>query len=558
MTEQSKVMHQPCPCGESSDAFTQFFDEDGNITGGKCHSGKCDSKFFKKTELDNYDAGEGPAMTEQVYKEPSNLPKGKYKDYRSISKDACKLFDISTSKDDSAVCYGHRDVEGTRVGIKIKKLQQKAFKADGNMSIDNLALFGEHLFSGGGKYVTIYEGEDDAASGYTMHNNVGAHVSITHGAGSAEKQCRLRMKWLNTFENIIICFDGDTEGRKAAKSVASIFPGKAKIVTLTKCKDASDYLTGNHRRDFTAAWWNAEEPKIEGVAGSASDWLEAATVKPVPGVPLIWPELNKITRGVRPGEIWTFGGGTKLGKSEVLKRLSYGLVAEQGASVGMIMLEESDTRTMQCLMGQHLRNRYYIEGNEWPTETQLDDAAQVFGGKAYIDTERNSDFSAVEAKIEYMVRGLGCQYITLDHLTAIAEGKKGDVNSILHEVFEKLNHMVVRDNFSIFAISHLNQAQNKNHEEGARVTLRDFYGSGAIKQRSNFVFGFEGDLQGEQIGTNQRILRCLADRNAGDGGGKCVNLQYDIDTGILEELDINHVDMVSLDKADEEMFKQGK
>lgn len=565
---KDKINGQPCPCGKSSDAFTQFLDEEGDITGGKCHSGKCDGKFWTGKDLEEAEY-KGVKVKPRSEKKVSteDLPQWEFKKYRGISEEVCKMFDISVST--KAVGFGHYNTSGERVGLKAKLLHRtgkKVIQSKGNMSLETLALFGENLFKPGGKYVSVYEGEEDAASGFEMHNKVGAHVSVTHGSQSAAAQCKNRYEYLNSFDTVHICFDNDEEGRKAAKQVAALFPGKAKIVKLSHFKDANEYLKNNKRKEFVSEWWNAQEVKMAGISGSKEEWLSSAKVKPVPGTSLVWDGLNKVTRGVRPGEIWTFGGGTKIGKSELLKRLTYGLVTQHDAKVGMIMLEENEHRTKQCLIGQHLRNRYYIEGNQWPTEQELDDAAELFGGKVYIDTDRSSQFESVKAKIEYMVRGLGCKYIMLDHLTAIAEGKSKDVNSILHEAFEVLNHMVTKENFSIFAISHLNQALNKNHEEGARVTLRDFYGSGAIKQRSNFVFGFEGDLQGNVIPHNKRVLRCLADRNAGDGGGKTVHLEYNTGEGVLDEVEFDD-GKTELDEAllsdppfdvDEELFEEEK
>ena len=63
---------------------------------------------------------------------------------------------------------------------------------------------------------------------------------------------------MSQYENIVLCFDNDDSGRKAAKQVASLFePNQCKIVHL-EYKDACDYIQNGKREEFTRAWWNAK------------------------------------------------------------------------------------------------------------------------------------------------------------------------------------------------------------------------------------------------------------------------------------------------------------
>jgi len=105
-------------------------------------------------------------------------------------------------------------------------------------------LFGQHLFPSGGKYLTITEGEFDALAVYQLTGSKYPAVSIRNGAASALKDCKAQYEYINSFDNIIICFDGDEPGMKAAAEVAELFGGQAKVFKpLPEYKDPCDWLS---------------------------------------------------------------------------------------------------------------------------------------------------------------------------------------------------------------------------------------------------------------------------------------------------------------------------
>ena len=94
-------------------------------------------------------------------------------------------------------------------------------------------MYGENIFKEGGKYITLVEGECDAMAAYELLGSKWAVVSIKRGASSAVKDVKESIEYLESFDNIVICFDQDKAGEEAARKVASIIkPGKAKIISL--------------------------------------------------------------------------------------------------------------------------------------------------------------------------------------------------------------------------------------------------------------------------------------------------------------------------------------
>ena len=93
---------------------------------------------------------------------------------------------------------------------------------------------------------------------YELLGEKWAVVSIKRGASSAVKDVKESIEYLESFDNIMICFDKDKAGEEASKQVASIIkPGKARIITLPNgYKDANDMLRQGKFQEFTRAWWD--------------------------------------------------------------------------------------------------------------------------------------------------------------------------------------------------------------------------------------------------------------------------------------------------------------
>ena len=82
-------------------------------------------------------------------------------------------------------------------------------------------------------------------------------ISIRNGAASATSEIKRNLDYLNTFNNIVLCFDSDAPGQKAMKDIANLLePGRCKIMHLTR-KDANEYLMEGRSQEFVNDFWNA-------------------------------------------------------------------------------------------------------------------------------------------------------------------------------------------------------------------------------------------------------------------------------------------------------------
>ena len=73
----------------------------------------------------------------------------------------------------------------------------------------------------------------------------------------AVKDIRESIEFVESFDNVVLCFDNDKAGEKLYENVARILkPGKVKIMTLPNgYKDANDMLKQKEFQGFTKAWW---------------------------------------------------------------------------------------------------------------------------------------------------------------------------------------------------------------------------------------------------------------------------------------------------------------
>ena len=98
----------------------------------------------------------------------------------------------------------------------------------------------------------------------------------------------------------------------------------------------------------------------------------------------------------------------------------------------------------------------------------------------------------------------------------------------------RLRSLVERTGIALFLVSHLKRSLgDRNHEEGARVTLGQLRGSASIAQLSDAVIGLERDQQSDKNGGDTTV-RVLKNRYSGETGVACT-LAYNLETCKFDE-----------------------
>ena len=509
------LRHEPCPNCGSRDNLARYVDDSAYCFG--CgHTEKADGGFPsaapKKMSSD--------LLTGTV----SDLPA------RRLTATTCGLFGyrVGTFKGQGAQIADYRDKDGNIVAQKVR-LPGKEFFTLG--AFKDVALFGSHIWSGG-KKIVVTEGEIDALTVSQVQNNKWPVVSIPAGANMATpKAFAKQLDYLNQFEEVILMFDMDDPGQEAAKACAQLLPvGKAFIATLPM-KDPSELLLAGRQDEIVRAIWNAKAYRPDGLL-TFEDVLDRIR-KPVEwGLPWWDDRLTQITYGRRYKEIYTFGAGTGIGKTDWLtQQIAFDMA--NGLQVGLIFLETPADELGKRLAGKHMGRTFHVPDTGW-TQEELDAGADWLLGKGVVyDSFGQTDWDVVKGHIRYMATALDTRVIYLDHLTALADTE--DEKGSLEKIMKELAGLVHELGLILHLVSHLTTPEKgQSHEEGGRVTIRQFKGSRSIGFWSNFMFGLERNQQAddpdEALVTTFRVLK---DRNTGRATGHTLGLTYSNDDGRL-------------------------
>ena len=434
--------------------------------------------------------------------------------------------------------------QGEHTGEKEKHLATKQIFARG--STKDPDFFGASKVGSGGKLLIITEGEEDCMSAYQMLKRQGKEykvVSLPNGANVSA--VRKRLEWLETFDTIILNLDNDVVGTACAKEIADIIsPGKVKIMTLP-VKDANDYLlqAGDHSKAYLKALWNAQPYRPDGVVSMSETWDTMWSSENVASIPYPWTGLNDKLYGIREREIVTLTAGSGIGKSAVVRELEHWLLKSSTDNIGILALEESIARTAWGIVSVEanlpLSIREEREGvspddiKEWFDKTLGTD--RIFTLDHFGSTSQENLIS----RVRYMIKGLQCKWIILDHLSIVvsAMDDMGDERKAIDNIMTRLRQLVEETGAGLFLVSHLRRAGgDRGHEQGLEVSLSHLRGSQAIAQLSDSVIALERNQQAEDIkAANLTTLRVLKNRYAGLTG-IATYLAYQRATGRLVEI----------------------
>ena len=527
-SESKFIKHIPCEYCGSSDAGALY--DDNHTYCFNCH------ETHHENEYDDFTVKRDAV---QHRKQPMIEPKGTIKSIpdRGINLQTCEKYGVT--QDAQNHFYPYTDDSGTIVAYKTRRVAEKSFSING--TFHNARLFGQGLFHAGGKYVTIYEGELDALAGYQLTGSQWPSVSIRNGAQAALKDCKAQYEWLNSFENIVICFDADEPGKKASKEVAELFGQKAKIVKhLSGYKDACDYLIAGATKEFVNEWWRAEVYIPDGIINAASLWEEVIKPEAKAEAMYPWKGLNKLLYGMRPSELVTVTAGSGLGKSQFLREILFNILNTTKWNIGGLFLEESTRKTARSIMSLHANKLLHLP--DTPTnEKELKDAfdATLGTNRIYLfDHFGSTDIDNIANRIRYMAKACDCRVIFLDHISiAISGNDLGDERKVIDNMMTKLRTLVQELEITLICVSHLRRPQgNAGHEDGQAVSLSQLRGSGSIAQLSDAVITLERNSMAED--ENERHMTKIAvakNRYNGYTGPACV-LKYDMETGRMMEM----------------------
>lgn len=521
----------PCPdtvnCG-SSDAAALY--DDGHYY---CFS--CNKAFFP-------DGNSPTSNTTSKAKSSVDLTRPDTATIRSVpdrglTEATCKKWGYYTNQSNGDQWATYCDETGTRCGYHVRKtMPEKDFYWVGMYS-KKAPLYGQQLWSSkGGKLVCITEGELDAMSVSQAQGHRWPVVSLPSGATSAAKSVSLAIEWLSKFEKVVIWLDPDKPGRdNAQKAAEALPPGLAYIV---KAPSDANKLLMEGKGDQIGRYIHSAEPYVPGGVVSLDSIMDDLD-PPEVGIPWSHDFMNEWTYGRRYGEVYTFGAGTGVGKSDLLlQEMAHTIGPSVKESVALFSFENGASMTASQVLGKLANRRLHIPDPDdilW-TEEDRDRARKIYTeecAKLWINDSRGSvEWDQIKARTRFLARSQSVKHVVFDNLTAMVdpENEKTDIEKIMAEAAGLAEELQV----CVYIVSHLATPEHGSHEEGARVTIRQFKGSRSIGFWSFFMFGMERNQQADtEDERSTTIFRCLKDRLTGNSVGNTKQLTYDMYTGMI-------------------------
>lgn len=433
----------PCPnprC-DSSDAYSEYED------GGYCFS--CRTKFKKEG---------GDTVIDTQY----NL---QYTPWRNITIDTFKFFGAQTMVSNDGEPFAVRLPFGPK-GYNIRYYDpsrnpnNNRYKFEGDASTALLA--GQDKFPAGcAKAITVYEGALDAYSGYQLLGSKYPSVAV-RSSSSALKECQQQREYLNSFDQIYLCFDNDNPSQKATRQVAKLFDfNKVFVVKMPPDIDVNDMLMTGRAKEFNSLWWNAKRLVPEGIISANTEvWDLISTRQREALARYPWPTLQEMTYGMFAGQFIVIKAPTKIGKTEFISHIEYEVLKNTDYNIGVIHIEDRKDITPKRYATYELGRTCHLP-DSFVTNEEIYEAYQRAVRRDnrvhYYSHFGSKDPEVILDTIRFLVTVCGCKFIFLDHITLVVSGlADDDERRALDRIATSLATMTNDLDFVCQAISHVN------------------------------------------------------------------------------------------------------
>lgn len=553
LVEGNYLGHVGCPKHGSSDSLA-LYDKDGVID-GTCWS---ECGYISPRELKELGVTDGGAevlsdfsvksngggkfvMTEEVeQKLEAVLEETQLRGWRErkITKTTSDKYGVRTKMKGEQVHYRYypSTQSGELVGYHVRNdIVKQARKTDktvkgmpffpiGKVGVD-CELFGQSLFSRGGKYIVLTEGEEDAMAVYQALKKDQYEtpvVSTTVGSKGAISQISYKSnyEYLKSFEKIVIFPDNDEAGQESAKAITKMFgTGKVVIAELPTNDPCEALQRADGHQVIRQAFWSAM-PKKPSQVLTVDDIYESAMETPEEGLSFPWPSATAATLGIRRGEIHVVGAAPKIGKTEHQHQLIKHLTDEHNEVVGVMSLEENPKKTLKKIAGKYAKKQFTKPPHI--ANYTLEDMEKAFdmlrGKMEFYSSDGVRDYDEILDTIRYWA-SQGIWLFIIDPLTAlVAEYSSSEANDILNKFMSKASSMCMELQITMFMYSHVNPVKSgKPHDQGGDVLSSQFTGSRAMEKWAHYGWGIQRD-RSEKDPTIRNTARVtmLFDREFGE------------------------------------------
>jgi len=390
-----------------------------------------------------------------------------------------------------AIPYFHptqRDSFGKRVvvAVKYRALSDKVYFAETGSNLRDFLFNHEILLDDNVKEVVITEGEMDALSLFSVgYENVLSLSSGVSHASSGDFIDDLKKK-----EKVVICFDNDSEGRKAVRELAKRLDYKCVHVKLPNgFKDLNEYFThkdeqGNYVYDLNSFLsLKQEEVHIENVV-PLSKAVEVLYDDEV-GEPVLfqiftpWENMNAILRngkGITEGDLVIMSGFPKVGKTTLLIQWTCYL-ARIGIPVLFYCLEMKKRKLVPKFISAWLREEYLEDPDQILQVKESDPPIYI------VDSSSEKSQKEVFELIREAVKRYGIKVVVFDNLHFLVSGVS-NVQAEVASIIKKFKLLAEELSVAMFVVAHV----TKKVDESNPPTSSDLRDSGMIRANADYVF----------------------------------------------------------------------
>lgn len=507
---------ETCPfCGNSNWRFNV------NVETGQyiCNrQSSCGAKGVFKINGENKKSDtQHKAQMDKVRSELSPLTNTQleYMQGRGISKETLKKARVLNRR--GAFCFFYTNAEGKATGVKYRTIDKKiSAEKDSEMTLLNW----DRVKDFSKLYIT--EGEIDMLS--LMEIGIENVVSVPNGSSNMN-WIDTHYVWLEQFEEIILVYDNDEAGKKALKSAYErLCDSKPQIrtVDLLFYKDPNEILTDEEGQKKLK---NILENNLKDI--ELPNTMTLTSVKAESNQEAIdWGDrvFNRLTGGLRYGEVIIFTGNAGSGKSTFVNNLMANLL-DQGLKIYTHQGEfragkfKSNLYKIMCRPNhiKTVRNIFKDKDYGIVTEETEKDIDAFLGDRIEIHGNQTPTKNELIKTMEQMYKRKGIRIFFIDNLMTI-QIDSTDKYEEQKKLFLELQAFVKKYNVFLGIVAH----PKKNNADLENVDQYVISGASEIMNLANYGVYLKrlNDDEKEQLkemGISASVGACnLKDREYGD------------------------------------------